>query len=65
MLLFQSLLREGLELLSGHEHLYSQVQRYPSHVQHFLSQTQGYLRSPQDTLRRAATVLIGEADLSS
>ncbi|XP_051015283.1 maestro heat-like repeat-containing protein family member 6 [Acomys russatus] len=35
------------------------VQRYPSHVQHFLSQTQGYLRSPQDTLRRAATVLIG------
>ncbi|XP_040592378.1 maestro heat-like repeat-containing protein family member 6 [Mesocricetus auratus] len=35
------------------------VQRYPSHVKHFLSQTQGYLRSPQDTLRRAATVLIG------
>uniref|UniRef100_A0A8C6N010 Maestro heat-like repeat family member 6 n=1 Tax=Mus spicilegus TaxID=10103 RepID=A0A8C6N010_MUSSI len=35
------------------------VQRYPSHVQYFLSQTQGYLRSPQDTLRRAATVLIG------
>ncbi|KAL6081315.1 hypothetical protein STEG23_037596 [Scotinomys teguina] len=35
------------------------VERYPSHVKHFLSQTQGYLRSPQDTLRRAATVLIG------
>ncbi|XP_008824804.2 maestro heat-like repeat-containing protein family member 6 [Nannospalax galili] len=35
------------------------VQRYPSHIPRFLSQTQGYLRSPQDTLRRAATVLIG------
>ncbi|CAH6791034.1 maestro heat-like repeat-containing protein family member 6 [Phodopus roborovskii] len=35
------------------------VQRYPSHVKHFLSQTQGYLRSPQNTLRLAATVLVG------
>ncbi|XP_073925455.1 maestro heat-like repeat-containing protein family member 6 isoform X4 [Castor canadensis] len=41
------------------------VQRYPSYVPHFLSQTQGYLRSPQDRLRRAATVLIGEAVLGS
>lgn len=37
------------------------VHWYPSHVPRFLSQSQGYLRSPQDHLRRAATVLIGEA----
>ncbi|KFO26828.1 hypothetical protein H920_11813 [Fukomys damarensis] len=38
---------------------YRLVQQYPSHIPCFLSQTQGYLRSPQDSLRRAATVLLG------
>jgi hypothetical protein len=55
----------SLALLCCHDTFCSQVQRYPSYVPHFLSQTQGYLRSPQDRLRRAATVLIGEAVLGS
>lgn len=54
-------LHVGLALLSCHEPFCPQVHWYPSHVPRFLSQSQGYLRSPQDHLRRAATVLIGEA----